>query len=165
MFLGTVRPLVIDDKIRGQGVQRVPLLRGSNDAKSAPVDHGAADGKTTFDLAARTATPAPLYGAALSRPGVGGKECRVVVVGTPELLQPELLAVGGNWGNRDFVLNALNWLSERSVALAGVADRDLLGSRVEITDRVLDLFTATAAIGIPLLLMACGFVVAARRRR
>lgn len=165
MFLGTVRPLLVDEKVRGQGVQRIPLLRGSNDAKSAPVDHGAADGKTTFDLAARTATPAPLYAAALSRPGIGGKECRVVVVGTPELLQPELLTVGGNWGNRDFVLNTLNWLSERSIALSGVSDRDLLGSRIEITDRVLDVFTVFAAIGIPLALAACGFIIAARRRR
>jgi hypothetical protein len=76
-----------------------------------------------------------------------------------------LLTVGGNWGNRDFVLNTLNWLSERSIALSGVSDRDLLGSRIEITDRVLDVFTVFAAIGIPLALAACGFFIAARRRR
>lgn len=165
LYLGSVRPVVVDDKIRGQGVQRVPLLRGSSDAKSAPVDYGSTDGRVAPDLANRTATPAPLYAAALSRPGVGGRECRVVVVGTPELFLPELLTIGGNWGNRDFVLNAFNWLSERTVALSNVADRDLRGARIEVTDSVLDVFHLVATISIPVLLLVCGFVIAARRRR
>lgn len=164
LFLGTVRPLAIDEKIRGQGVSRIALLRGSSDAKVAPVDFNLTDGTAKPDLGKRTTSPTPLLGAALSRPG-SEREARVVVIGSPEILQPEVLTIGGNYGNRDLVLNSLNWLSERTAVLAGVADRDLRGSQIALTDRLISTFQLVFVAVVPALLVILGFMIHLRRRR
>ncbi len=165
LFLGTVRPISVDDKVRGQGVSRIPLLRGSADSKVAPVDFNLSDDKATPDLGKRVTSASPMLASALTRPGSSGRESRVVVVGTPEILQPDLLTIGGNYGNRDFVLNALNWLSERTAVIGGIADRDLLGSRIELTDGLISGFRWIFVVVIPVLLALIGFVIHLRRRR
>jgi hypothetical protein len=87
----------------------------------------------------------------------------LVVVSGSGFLDKEAIAAGVNLANREFLLNALNWLAER-VSAPGVAEPDRPGSRVEPSAK-LDAFVATLGLGIlPGALFLVGVLVHLRRR-
>ena len=86
---------------------------------------------------------------------------RLVVVGDAGLAGNSALPV---YGNRDFLLNAVNWLLDRRELMA-IAPRSLEErQRVMMTGRQQGLFGAAVMVGLPGLAAVAGLLVWLRRR-
>jgi hypothetical protein len=162
IHVGWTRPLKIDD-LRAEGAVRTILLQASPDAKATPVEFREQSGEPSFVASARRAAPRAALAAALARPADGGREARVVVFGSWEVAAPGVMERGTHYGNRDLVLNALNWIADRRTAI-GVVERELAASRVELTPGFLASFRWISMAALPGALALAGLVVWLRRR-
>lgn len=161
LYVGVTRPLVIES-LKSEGAERILLLRASQDAKVIPVEYRAGSGEPDFNTSAKKSVPNAPLAAALRRPTPSGKESRVAVFGGWEIASPRPIEQGTNYGNRDFVLNTLNWLADRPVV--GVVEREITSSKVELTPSFDGRFRWVMLGLFPSLLVATGVVVFLMRR-
>jgi hypothetical protein len=160
--LGRCRPLV-DLGARAPGAVREPILAASTEASTTTIAYDAATGLGEAVPGSKAPAAGAMLAAACERPSDRGAKSRLVVIGGTEFLDKDLIAAGVNLANRDFLLNTLNWLAERSVT-GGAAEPDRPGSRVEVTAK-LDSFLATLGVGLlPGLMFVIGLLVHLRRR-
>jgi hypothetical protein len=154
--------LLIED-LKAPGAERVTLLKASPEAKSVPVEFREASGDAQLLRGAkRSASAAPLA-AALRRPVESGKESRLVVFGGWEAAAPAVISRGTEYGNRDLILNALNWLAERNVAI-GIVEREIAPSRVDLTQGFVTTFRWISMGALPAILAAIGIAAWLKRR-
>jgi hypothetical protein len=162
IYVGVTRPLKVED-LRREGAERTILMQGSPDARVVPVQYKASSGEPDFDFAARKAAPHVPIAAALRRPVAGGKESRIVVFGGWEIVSARPIDLGTHYGNRDLVLNALNWIAERRIAI-GIVEREIAPSRVDITQEFMSAFRWITMAALPALLALGGVAVWLSRR-
>jgi hypothetical protein len=161
IYAGLTRPLRIED-LRAPGAERIVLMHGSPAAKVVPIEFRAQTGEPDLVPAARKSAPGVPIAAVLRRPAEG-RESRIVVFGGWEVASPRNLMLGTHYGNRDLVLNALNWIADRKGAI-GVVEREIAASRVEVTQGFLSTFKWITMVALPFL-MALGGVWAWMSRR
>ncbi len=162
IHLGLTRPIEIEN-LTAEGGVRVALLRASSDSKTVPVEFKSETGAPDFIENAKKATPNAILAVALERPSSTSQKARVVVVGSSDVMNPTKLALGTHYGNRDFILNALNWLVDRNATI-GVVEAEVAGSQVELSPELLSTFRLAALGGFPLVLAVIGIAVWLRRR-
>jgi len=109
--------------------------------------HPAKDKKGPFTL-----------GAAATLAGKG----RIVVVGTSSWVKNEVLGIG-QIGNRDLVLNMMNWLTADE-ELIGIRPKDPEDRRISMTRRQMSLLFFLLVLIIPLAVILVGTSVYLRRR-
>jgi hypothetical protein len=154
IYVGTTRPLKIED-LKREGAERVVLLKVSGEAIAVPIEYREQSGEPDFIYPAkRSARDAPIA-AALRRPAPSGKETRVVVFGSWEVASPAAIGTIMNFGNRDLLLNALNWIADRRSAI-GIVEREIAASRVELTPGFLATFRWITMAGLPALIVIGG---------
>jgi hypothetical protein len=161
IHVGMARPIRIES-LSAAGAERIPLLQASNEAKAVPVEYRQQTGEPDFLTAAKKSAPRAILGAAMRRPAAA-KESRVVVFGGWEVADPQKIRQGTNYGNRDLVLNSLNWIAERH-ALMGIVEQELQSTRVELNPSFLSSFRWITIAGFPMVLAAIGFLVWMKRR-
>jgi hypothetical protein len=162
LHLGLVRPILVE-KLRAEGADRVLLLQGSEDAKIVPVEYREGTGEPDFVTAAKRASQGVALAVALRRPAAGGTEARIVLFGGFEVASPRVLELGTHYGNRDLVLNALNWLADRRSAM-GIVEREVAPSRVDVTRDFESRFRWITLVLFPGILVAGAILVFLLRR-
>jgi len=88
-------------------------------------------------------------------------KARIVVVGTADFASNQFL---GAQGNRDFFLNVVSWLAEEE-DLISIRAKDPKQNPVVLTSAQSKLVWMLPLLGLPGLVLICGFVVIAQRRR
>ncbi|HYC77306.1 MAG TPA: Gldg family protein, partial [Planctomycetota bacterium] len=136
LVLGHVKPIV-DEGVRAPGAVREPILRASSAATGVPADFDPARGEAAFLVAGKTALPGALLGLACERPLRTGGRSRALVIGSGEAIDVRAIQAGLQLANRELLLNALNWLSERTT-FAGAVEADEPGARIDLGPPVLD---------------------------
>ena len=111
----------------------------------------------------RRVTPNVNLGAALRRKTDVGREARVVVFGSEDLLESRRLLAGSLYGNRDLLVNAMAWLTDRESAI-GLIPRTELQERWISSQKLETPFTVVAVVVLPLLAIFGGLVVFFVRR-
>jgi ABC-type uncharacterized transport system involved in gliding motility auxiliary subunit len=102
----------------------------------------------------------PLGAAGTLRSGSGDKKGRFVVVGSAEWASNYILRFGGN---RDFFLNAVNWLSSDE-DLISIRPKDPTDRRLELNRSQMTMIRTVSQFLIPLTVILAGIVVWWRRR-
>jgi hypothetical protein len=131
LAIGPARPIRIEN-LGSAGAERVALLRASSGALMVPIEYREQSGEPDILTSARKSAPNAVLGAALKRPGMSGRESRIVVYGSWEVADPWHVQLGTHFGNRDLLLNSLNWLADRHAAI-GIVEREVQANRVELT--------------------------------
>jgi ABC-type uncharacterized transport system involved in gliding motility auxiliary subunit len=88
-------------------------------------------------------------------------KARIVVVGTADFASNQFL---GAQGNRDFFLNVVSWLAEEE-DLISIRAKDPKQNPVVLTSAQSKLVWMLPLLGLPGLVLICGIVVIAQRRR
>jgi hypothetical protein len=160
--IGPSRPLKIEN-LGSSGAERTALLKASSSAVAVPVEYREQSGEPDFLVAARKSMPNATLGAALKRPGSGSRQSRVVVFGSWEVADPWHLQMGTHFGNRDLVLNSLNWLADRHASI-GIVEREVQATRVELTPGFLASFRWINWVALDVVLILIATVVWLSRR-
>jgi ABC-2 type transport system permease protein len=100
-----------------------------------------------------------LLAAAITDPGP--KDTKIVVVGSSSLL-PQQFASSFP-GNTEFLLNSLNWLTDKKAAVS-IQSKNILSTPLQIDSFQGFLLTGFVVILIPFLVLGCGLIVWMRRR-
>jgi hypothetical protein len=136
--IGPCRSIAIE-KLGAANAERTALLQASSAAVVVPVEFREQSGDPDFIRAARKSAPGATLAAALRRPADGGRESRVVVFGGWEIADPQKVSQGSFYGNRDLVLNSLNWLADRKQSI-GIVEREFQATKVEMTPGFLNAY-------------------------
>jgi ABC-type uncharacterized transport system involved in gliding motility auxiliary subunit len=88
-------------------------------------------------------------------------KARIVVVGTADFASNQFL---GAQGNRDFFLNVVSWLAEEE-DLISIRAKDPKQNPVVLTSAQSKLVWMLPLVGLPGLVLICGIMVIAQRRR
>lgn len=162
IYVGKARPIQVS-KDRAPGVDGRVMLQASRGARAVPVEYpeGGREWVTVPGL------EEPMPGAYLAmevwRP-LPEKEtqARLVLFGSSDVLSPA--AVGtGSLGNRDLLINALEWLADRPANI-GILPREDERAVIDPVQRVHAPVTWVAVVGLPLLALAAAVVCYFMRR-
>lgn len=161
LYLGRGRPLQIGQD-KAPGATRVALLQGSPFCAVDTIQFGAG-GKPRAIEGRRRVMPSAILGAALHRKTDVGRDARVVCFGSEDVLDGQTLLAGSLYGNRDLVVNAMAWLTDRESSI-GLIPRTELQERWIVPQKLETPFTVVAVVILPLLAMVGGLVVFFVRR-
>ena len=162
VFMGICRPIVVDAKASGQK-RATRLMEVSPHAQADVVRFEAETGKVQRVPGRRQNLGAACVAVACERRLDAGGTARLVVVGTEDVFQTRALLGGSLYGNRDLLLNAVAWLTDRESAI-GLVPRTEQQDRW-ISTRKLELpFTVVAVVIMPLLAALAGLVAYYVRR-
>ena len=162
IYLGLSRPIVVGD-LNVPGAERVTFAQGTAEAMLMPIAFDTQTGETTrVPTRLARAPKAPSLGVMLRRK-VGDEtgEARLVVFGSAGLLREEALEQVR--GNRELLLNALAWLTDRprGVGIPGYDEERVL---LEPVEKVFAPITWLAVFGLPLLMLLGAIVTVVMRR-
>lgn len=167
VLLRASRVLERGDVPAGAGV--FDLLRSPPDAWHELLDPGAAryawrrdEGEDSgrFVLALQATLPPARPVPESRRPSGVRPECRIVAVGSPDLVLNYLFP-----SNRDFVMNSFNWLADRNYRVrVSSANRETRRMDMGDSAAVTRVFLVSVVL-LPLAALACGFGVAWKRRQ
>lgn len=147
------------------GATRTQLLAADRNSRLAPVRRGRDGGyEVAAERVARGVTAAPIVGLALERPaGLGDGNSRVVAFSGQGIVSPGELIIPTVFANRDLLLNALRWLTDRDRTL-GITPRDQVRGRLMDVRDLEGPFTLFAVWLLPGLALIGGGLVWWNRR-
>jgi len=90
----------------------------------------------------------------------GQGEARLVVLGDTDIANNQYI---GNFFNRDFIMNCIDWLAGESNAIT-IRPRELRASRFNLTVQEFDVVFVLSVLLLPELLLIIGFAVWWERR-
>jgi hypothetical protein len=154
IHVGPARALTIGPD-RAVGAHANAMLVGSEQARAAPVEWQEGERRMVVVRGREDALRKPFYGVECWRSvDTRGKEARVVLLAGHKLLLPDA-------GNRDLVLNALNWLGDRPASIS-INPRDDLVARIDPVSDAFQSILWLAVVALPglalLAALVCYFV-------
>ena len=162
LYLGRGRPLKLSED-KAPGAERTPLLQCSPFSSVDTVQFDARTDEPRVIEGRRRTIPSVVLGAALRRKTDVGSEARLVVFGSEDVLDSRRLLAGSLYGNRDLLVNAMAWLTDRESSI-GLIPRTEVEERWVASQKLETPFTVVAVIVMPLLAILGGLVVFFVRR-
>ena len=141
----------------GSGKSTEKLISTSESAVSVPKPAGG-----SIQVDPSTAKKGPFVLAAVGTQGAGGKQGRYLVVGSSMWMANQALGIS-QLANRDFFLNAINWLSADE-DLISIRPKDPEDRRISMTSNQSRILFFSSVIFLPLLAIFSGVAVWAKRR-
>lgn len=156
VLMGYVRSLTLTsqpaDKNNGYNVQ--PLLKSSTNS------WGKVNLKNTIEKEVGD-LPGPRDIAAVVSKKVGDKEMRVLVFGSSNIINDQILQLGR--GNKDFILNSAGWLRGTPEEIT-IRPKETIYGPITISSNQLFIISGIVLLLIPGIVLAMGLIVWARRR-